>query len=250
MGVLVLTIKSELESAKNLGYKTETDVYRCNIDTKDTVIRWGNSDRLGGRDFKSVVNPSKSIRANCHKLNALVALSKVVDTPKSYTTEVKTKGKILIRPIEHTGGVDFDVVNAPVKIDSEHYGTEWIETETEYRVWFAWGKTICGKRVRVVKTDTGWRDDDSPEPEFPCRSSWGYSHLRFTPGKLHTDTLKAAETLGLTSGAADVLMKDGRYIFLELNSAPSVDTPKITKFFKDAILENVPAASEPVESNP
>lgn len=247
MGVLVLTIESEFESAKNLGYPTKTDVYQIDVETKDTVIRWGNSERFG-RDFKTVVNPAKSIRANCHKLNALVAMSKVVDTPKSYTTEAKGKGKVLIRPIAHTGGVDFSVVSAPVKIDPEHYGTEWIETKTEYRVWFAWGKTICGKRVRVIKTDDGWEDDDTPEAEFPCRSSWGYSHFRYTPGKLHTDVLKAAEVLGLTTGAANVLVKDDRFIFLELNSAPSVDTPKITKFFKDAILENVPAAKELAES--
>lgn len=237
--VTILTIESELESAKSLGYPT---VLECDSRTTDTVIRWGNSAMPDGREFTKVVNTSKAIRLNCHKLRALEKMSEVVNTPKIYKQKVPSKKLALLRPFNHTGGEDFRVVTGPKDVPPEYYGTDWIKTKTEYRVWFAWDHTLCAKRVRVLPDGPdgkGWKNDTSPEPEFPCRSEWGYKFMDYVPNPLHADTIKAARLIGLDTGAADVLIRGEKYIFLELNSAPTVDVDRLRRFYQNAIDSKV-----------
>lgn len=239
--VKILTINSEFRSASKLGFPT---FEYLDLDD-DIVIRWGNSysfalGRRKEKEYSKVINPAKAIILNCHKLNALKKLNEVVSTPKIYTKRVPGKNLVLVRPVEHSNGTGFCVKRGPFRIDSEHYGTSWIETPEEYRVWFAWNKTLCAKRAQVVKDgDTYVRDPEAVTQEYPCRSSWGYIFEEQVPVKLHEDTLKAARQIGLTTGAADILVKDGKFIFLELNSAPTVDDDLIKNFYVEAINSNL-----------
>jgi hypothetical protein len=234
--VFVMTIESELESAQKLGYPA-SDTADHNQD--EVIIRWGNSELIGGKDFKRVINTSRAIVLNCHKVNSLRRLAQVVKVPELYTRRAETKDLILLRPITHTGGESFKVVKGPVEIERGFYGTSWIKTKLEYRVWFAWNRTLCAERIRISKEeddDLDYTTDTRVKPDkYPCRSSWGYRFLDRTPRSLHRDTINAAKKIGLSMGAADVLGKDGEHIFLELNSAPSVDHRKIRVFFQDSI---------------
>lgn len=236
--VTVMTIESEQKSAERLGYTTTIDF--CDPRTNDVVIRWGNSELTGRTDFKRVVNPSKAIVLNCHKLNALHKLAQVVKTPTLYTKRAPAETLVLLRPIAHTNGEGFKVVKGPIDIDRGFYGTSWVKTKLEYRVWFAWNKTLCAERVKLRKYsgDDGqdYTTDVRIKPErYPCRSSWGYKFLENTPRALHRDVIKATKKIGLSLGAADVLVSDDEFIFLELNSAPTVDHKKIRVFFQSAI---------------
>jgi glutathione synthase/RimK-type ligase-like ATP-grasp enzyme len=104
------------------------------------------------------------------------------------------------------------------------YATEFIKTDVEYRVWFCGDRTMFAKRF-ALKHNT--------VEEFNCRSQWGYSGITtHVPEKLHIDTLKAASVVDLDFGAADVLYQNGKYYFLELNSAPTIDTPMIANFYR------------------
>lgn len=233
MAIKVVTIDSELESAKRLGYPTHTWLgdYAYKFDN-DIIIRWGNSgfvySREGARsvDFKNVVNPAKNIKQNCRKNEAIKLLAQVVNVPTIYDKSVPKDVLAVVRPMEHAAGNGFSVQKGPVKIQPGTYGTRFIKTDTEYRVWFCGNRTMCGRRVKMKINE---------DQEFPCRSNWGYEFSTGIAPELHKQTLLAAKKIGLQSGAADLLFHKGKYYFLELNSAPSVDHRVVREFYQNAI---------------
>jgi glutathione synthase/RimK-type ligase-like ATP-grasp enzyme len=250
MSIKLLTISSEQESAQKLGFGADLQLkgYADNY-KNDIIIRWGNStayydnaENCRGVDFQNVVNPRKAIRQNCIKHTALQSLAAVVLTPEFYEKEVPKGKRAVVRPIEHTGGKDFRVENGIFKFDNyEFYGTEFIETDTEYRVWFVGDQMFHAKRVPLTEKD---------EEEYPCRSNWGYSYRETMPKELYDATLKAAKQLGLEVGAADVLMYKGKYYFLELNSAPSIDTKRLIKFFRTNLIKLINSKFPQLCQNP
>mgnify|MGYP001611838838 FL=1 len=164
MTVSVVTCESELNSAKRLGFPTYT---RLRLDPGHTVIRCGKSSKLdNGDEYASVVNKRNSILLNVNKQEALRKIATATDTPAFFVDRANFDGKVLIRPLEHRAGEDFEVVDGPCDIKSGYYGTAWINTEVEYRVWFAWDHTLIARRVPFGRN----RRND----EYPCRSNWGY----------------------------------------------------------------------------
>lgn len=233
----VLTISSEYESACRLGFRTST--YTGDVYSDSKVIRWGNSEPRPGRwkDFRLVYNPAKAIRLNCDKAKALRAMSRFVETPKLYLKRAETTGHVLIRPVSHSNGDGFRVAQGPVDIPAGSYGTEWIKTKAEVRVFFAWDRMLVTNRV----------SEKHQNDEFPCRSSWGYGEFGEPEKSLRKAAKEARRAVGLHLGAADILVFYGsamgnptfNYIFLELNSAPTVDADEIKDFYVSAIKERL-----------
>jgi len=231
MDVKVLTVKSELESAQRLGFPTFTKV-ETSVNNYDNVIiiRWGNSYRylnnLGKyRDFKNVINPSKAIRLNVQKDKSILEISKVVTTPATYFQNVPAGKLVVVRSTEHTGGCNFQVKKGPFVVETGFYAKAYIQTPIEYRVWFCGNNTMAARRVALKSNVVG---------KFPCRSTWGYSYCDMPKG-LDEKTLLAAKSIGLQSGAADVLYKNRKFYFLELNSAPSIDTVTLERFYRNGL---------------
>lgn len=233
MAIKLFTIKSELESAKRLGFSTSTilDGVVADKHENDVVIRWGRSDNIYKDktynemgDFTNVLNPASAIARNCNKGRARELMSKVVTTPKVYKREVPSGVTAVLRPLEHSSGRDFIIKKGPYVFNTSWYATEFLETDEEYRVWFCGESTFYAQRVALNGEDVG--------NKFPCRSNWGYSYRNYVPESLHDDTLAAAKAIGLEFGAADVLKYNGKFYFLELNSAPSIDTNTLERFFK------------------
>jgi predicted ATP-grasp superfamily ATP-dependent carboligase len=253
--IYLYTIPNEQDSAKKMGFPVHTFLWDSveNYD-KDIVIRWGNSAqsykiipnkeknvlvRIGEllvpqpdlkkpAEFKHVINSSKSIALNCNKLQALKELSEVVRTPEIYEKDIPKDRLVVLRPKNHTGGQNFTVQKGPFSlIDKDWYGTNFIPTQMEYRVFFCGGSTM---RTRLINHNKK-RDRE----KFKCRSLYGYGSFTKTPENLHKMTLKAAKKIGLQTGCADVLYKNGRYYFLELNSCPSLDHPRIVTFYKNGL---------------
>ena len=75
------------------------------------------------------------------------------------------------------------------------------------------------------------------EQKYPCRSNWGYEFCDGISLELHHQTLMAAKKIGLEVGAADVLYYKGQWLFLELNSAASVDHRIVREFYQAALAE-------------
>jgi hypothetical protein len=235
----ILTIESEHESAIRLRYpNTIIEAGYANEYFDDVVVRWGNSspafEQLESGDeipteFKQVINPREAIRRNVRKEQALNLLSLVVNTPRMWEQGTKVPANVTAvhRIVNHHGGNGFNVQTGPFKVYQGCYATEWIPSKTEYRVWFCGDDTMCGIRSkRSPCTD-----------KYPCRSMWGYTFKKKVPVKLHKDTLEAAKAIGLECGAADVLEHNGKYYFLELNSAATIDKQVIEDFYKQSLVK-------------
>jgi glutathione synthase/RimK-type ligase-like ATP-grasp enzyme len=204
----------------------------------DVIIRWGNAslsvDRFGQRtDFRNVLNPAQAVIANMNKPTAHDILSKVVATPRMFRKYTPDRGLFVVRPYSHQEGNGFKVVEAKgqsIRLqEGWQYATEFIRTDAEYRVWFIGDRTIRARRTRT--------DEQQCEtfPRFPCRSKWGYVFCKEMPQGLHNQTIKAAKAIGLDCGAADILLANGTWYFLELNSAPSADLGILQRWMRESI---------------
>jgi hypothetical protein len=234
--IIVVTCNSELESAKKLGYTTRTDAKEYAHKFDDTVvIRWGYSrlayNRSGenrNTEFKMVINPAKSIKANCSKAKSIKLMSTVVNVPTLWESSVPSGVLAVVRPFEHAAGSDFSVRQGPFKLEPGFYACRFLETRHEYRVWFCGNRTMCARRVKMQVNET---------TQYACRSNWGYEFIDGINKDLRAQTLLAAKKIGLESGAADVLFYKDRWYFLELNSAPSLDHRVVREWFQKAVVE-------------
>jgi hypothetical protein len=232
--IKIVTINSELKSAKTMGFLTFTEDFKSvNEFDNDVVVRWGNSWTFHNNDgevqeFKNLINKSSAIRANCVKHTALKTLGSVVKVPQIFTSIVPEGKTAVIRPFEHTAGSNFKVVKGPYRIQRGEYATEFLKTSLEYRVWFAGDMAIAATRVALEVLG------NNPDEEFPCRSNWGY-RVASLSRELYEQVMKAAKASDLQCGAADVLYFNKEYYFMELNSAPTIDTKRIRTFF----IENI-----------
>ncbi len=236
MNIKIMTIQSELESAKRLGFDTfVSDGDYVDKYDKHIMIRWGNSRWMPRRngnqdvDFKNIINPAKNIRLNCEKAKSIKLMAQVVNVPTLWEKEVPAGVLAVVRPHEHAAGYGFSVKKGPFKVSSGTYASRYLDVTKEggeYRVWFCGNRTMVGRRVKMECNET---------QEYPCRSNWGYSFLDGISKDLRNQTLLAARKIGLDLGAADVLYYKGKWYFLELNSAPSIDHRVVREFYQAAI---------------
>jgi hypothetical protein len=240
--IKVVTIKAERDSAKCLGYDVSTVLPHNN---NDLIIRWGNSslacysDSRGATywgDYSKVINPSSAIRLNCYKSLALKKMSSVINIPAMWgPDEYVPEDKLVVyRTEQHSGGKGFNVKRGPFCVKEGYYATEYLPTDTEYRVWFCGNRTMYSPRVKYTKEQL------STNEKYPCRSMWGYKNYfqeNPVPTDLHIKVLAAARQIGLEVGGADVLLYKGIYYILELNSAITIDTKSIENFYKQGLKE-------------
>lgn len=234
--VIVLTCQSEAESAKRLGFTTHTYLYN-DIDKldHDVVIRWGHGVRYRDqmdvmREFKHVINRANDIRLNCNKYLSSKKLARVVPTPKVWINPPKRK-LVVYRPMAHSGGKDFSVKMTPIEQKEGYYATEFVNSDREVRVWYCGNRLLYARRVTKNKTRL--------QEKFKCRSLWGYEFIDKIPKTLRKYVCKAIKFLGFYSGAFDILYYKGKYLFLENNTAPSLDHPIVIKFFKEGFAKIV-----------
>lgn len=225
--LVIVTIPSEETSAKALGFPVYLEQPpRAVKDT--TLLRWGCGDSAETRS--DVLNPGPAIALNVRKYSATKEMAKTVNTARVYVGNVPDKIEVIIRPFAHTGGAGYRPRKGPCEVEEGCYAVEAIKTKNEYRVWFCPTDTMMAKRVPLDdKQNKEW------EEKYPCRSEWGYRFLDYVPKDLANDVRRAQKAIGLDFGAADVLELDGKWLFLELNSAPSIDCPRILRFYKRAL---------------
>ena len=222
----VLTVKSELPSAKLLGFDTFLEPEDIPENVYTTILRWGYGEPE--EVYTSVLNAGPAIALNVRKYSATIKLSEVVKTPKVFIKSVPA-GRYVQRPFRHSKGVGFKLITGPIGLPTGHYASEVLTSDTEFRVWFSPKRCLAGLRVPI--TDEQSTENESP---VPCRAEWGYS-FRGTPKELSDVVCRARDHIGLDYGAADIVMMAGVPYFLELNSAPSIDCPRLIKFFKDEL---------------
>lgn len=223
--VSVLASSCTKESGKKLAKALGVEYH----DTKDLAntlvgVRWGNAR---GDKFKFELNKRDAIDLNVQKHKALEVMEEVVRTPRRFMRTVPEGQKVVVRTFEHQEGIGFRVQEGPFRLEPGEFAAEFIETDTERRVWWVGNHFRAADRVK--------RQND---PAGPCRSRWGYEVCEVTEN-MKKFVKKAADAVGLDFGAADILWDPakGNYVMLELNSAPALDTPQLLEFFKAHIEE-------------
>lgn len=210
--------------AEELGAKYEQNSLKVVDNNQDVLIRWGHSY---GNDIKNTLNRAEAISQNCEKHESISIMNDVVKTPKIYMGRIPEGRRAVVRSYHHAEGSDFQVKTGPFRLAPGQFGAQFIDTPTEYRFWFCGDRVMTGRRVPIL-----------PEHNGPCRSKWGYE-FESTTAMQKRQTFAAAKAIGLDFGAADVLWsdRDDCYYFLELNSAPSLDTPTVLSFFTTGIKD-------------
>lgn len=212
--IKVLTKESEMKSASRLGFPTFFKSIK-KPSNKYVYLRWGNSFSNYDDNLEKVINPADAIYLNCKKNISFQRLSQVVNTPTFFKEFVPKGVKAVIRENTHASGEGFKVVDGPYTIPQGYYGKLYIPAKEEYRVWF------CGDAVKIAKRKPLLSQINNDK--YQCRSMWSYDFNYKPNDQVKKETLDAAKTIGLETGAADILKHDNKYYFLELNSAPTLD---------------------------
>lgn len=230
MRACTLTTTGNTISAVKLGLPVFGRASDVVVRNWDAVLRWGNSSNLDGT-VEHEINPSAAILRVCDKLESTLDMSEVVHTPTVYERMVPRGSTAVIRTMEHAHGEGFETHDGPYRIPTGKYGTQLIRTDREYRVWYAFGAMRCARRVSL-----------NPGTDHAiCRSKWGYQYMDTVFPILKTETEKAFTRMGLETGAADVLWVEAerKWYFLELNSAPAIDTESLERFFRNAVASKL-----------
>jgi len=234
MSVIVLTRPENAKSALKLGYPCVHSV--GDVPAGSHVIRWGNGLDPDKRGWAMVLNKYAAMQVSTDKLGALRAMARVVKTPDIYEAgdSLPVGHRYIERPASHAEGSDFVITDLRTATRGQRVGedhaTRYIEADNEYRVWFVRDKYLVARRIPL--TAQGQTEEDT------CRSKWGYEFVGKCFPKLAEEVAKARSAIPLDFGAIDCLWKDGEgWYFLEFNSAPSLDTPKVLKHFQTHLQE-------------
>ena len=230
--LLVLTNDSGRPSANSLGFPVYDNYEAEDLFEPDVcVLRWGSSELAGdgrGQEYDNVLNPRRAIKKNTDKLRALSALKMAVNVPQTFRERITAGVKAIIRPISHSRGEGLFYVTGPARVPADHYGIESIENTREFRVWFTPDDILGAERVPIATSV----DRSSM---CPNRADWGYSFTELSD-EFVAEVRRAAAIIGLHVGAADVLKtRDGKRVFLELNSCPSLDHVRVRTFFINSL---------------
>jgi predicted ATP-grasp superfamily ATP-dependent carboligase len=238
MGLKLFTISSELESARRLGLPTFTGEIPEYLDfyKGDICIRWGNSrsvfnKRDEKKEFPHVLQTSKAIRANCDKYASKKKLEEAgISVPKTYIGTIPSGIKCVVRPFEHSSGKEFSIKTGPCEIGSEEYGSEYLRSKKEVRIWFVGRSTLMARRCPLKGTE---------EKDQICRSNWGYDFCYGdkVPKDIFDSIMKGAEKLNLKFGAVDAILQNGVAHILEYNTACSIDLVRLERFFKKGLMK-------------
>ncbi len=238
--IIILSPQSEIDNLKKLNIADEVTSYLDDDLTKYNnclVIRFGAGWEPTGcneaqNEFKYSITHWKDIALNVRKNESIKKISEAVNTPKIYNTNDKLpKNKLFVyRPISHSRGDGFKVIKGGIKVEFNRYATEFVKTDKEIRAWYCGNRVICARRMT--------KSEKRLSEKFKCRSLWNYGPVwKKTPKNLKKQVLKAAKHIGFKYGAFDIIWnkKTQKWMFLENNSQPAVDTDFLIRFYRNGL---------------
>jgi hypothetical protein len=235
----IYALQNDVEKVETIGLPTITTIEDVPVRhlNRGVFVRWGKSMIPGElhADFKYVINSSKAIRLNTQKRVAHQIMSRVVRTPRLFDRMIPRGVYAVVRPMAHEEGSGFVIAKGPMQVPPNRYGTEFVESDAEARIWFARTATRAGRSLLAYRVPM----KDQHEGRFTCRASFGYEDFRRPPRHLSDLVFNAAAVIGLDFGAADVLITGNKGCLLELNSAPSVDFRHIREFYRESLPETI-----------
>lgn len=190
------------------------------------AIRWGTTTPIA-KETK-VINSATAIKETSDKGTFRIKAHAAGLTPKTwgsmdelakYDGEV---GDIIIRPRHHERSQGIFLCSTPAQADKAlktiqgaYYISEYVKKDREYRVFVANGRAfMVFEKQPKNKNDVSWGCVEEGQMAYVNWSDW--------PAHVVENAIKAFNLSKLHFGAVDVIEKDGKAYFLEINTAPEV----------------------------
>lgn len=215
-----------IEGLKELGVKASI------VEVKDAknlnwAIRWGTTGAIANKDTK-VINHASAIVETSDKGTFRLKAHKAGLTPKTWGSMEELAqyegdvGDIIIRSRHHERSEGIHLCSTPEqadkaikKINGPYYISEYVKKDREFRVFVANGRALMVFE-KIVK--------DKKAVSWGCVDEGSLQLYRWSQWPLHVveNAIKAFNLSKLHFGAVDVIEKDGKAYFLEINTAPEV----------------------------
>lgn len=195
------------------------------------VIRWGTTTRIPKEAI--TINKASAIEGTSNKGGFRLACQKAGLTPRTWAAladlqreefeEKDVPEAVIVRTRHHERSENIilcktlDEINAAMKkvAGKDYYISEYIKKDEEYRVFVASGRAfMVFKKVPGNKNDVSWGCVEEGALDYVRWSQW--------PLKVVENAIKAFNVSTLDFGAADIIVKNGKPYFLEINTAPEV----------------------------
>lgn len=190
------------------------------------AIRWGTTTPIA--KGTKVINSATAIKETSDKGTFRIKAHAAGLTPKTwgsmeelamYDGEV---GDIIIRPRHHERSQGLFLCSTPAEADKAlktiqgaYYISEYVKKDREYRVFVANGRAfMVFEKKPKNKNDVSWG----------CVEEGALKYVNWSDWPLHVveNAIKSFNLSKLNFGAVDVIEKDGKAYFLEINTAPEV----------------------------
>jgi glutathione synthase/RimK-type ligase-like ATP-grasp enzyme len=192
------------------------------------VVRWGTTTEIANKKAK-VINKSSAIHETVNKgafrmkaakagLTARTWLS-VADLGKEENVE-----KVIVRPLTHERSIGLYLctnlaeLQAAVKKcggEGKYYISDYIAKTQEFRVFVASGRAfMVFEKQPKNKNEISWGCVEEGALKYVKWSQWDEAVVK--------NAIAAFNLSSLDFGAVDVMVKDGKAYFLEINTAPEV----------------------------
>ena len=181
-------------------------------------IRWGSSAECP--EVTNVINKREAV-ANTSNSKTMLTMLHTAGVPSPEIVVGDVDFRVFLRRINHIGGrdivsVDGGNIEGLLEEKNRSYAVRFIPAKYEYRI-----HVILGDVVRKF-LKVGGENSDIKSSYF----GWEYQLLERTTINVACElSIKAVAALGLDFGGVDVIKTlDERYIVLEVNSAPALNT--------------------------
>lgn len=209
-------------SKKNIQPQLSTDPWK---EKPEFVFRWGTSSNIPDSDKRVVVNFTKSI---CETSDKGAFRKKMADMNLAPRTSLSLVEfckdpfvPVIVRPRNHQRSEDLffcdnlsDVVARCQKYyEGGYYISEYIEKDSEYRVFVVQGRVAWViKKLPVDKKEISWG----------CVSDGSFEYVAWSDWPIHVvkNAINVMSNSTLDFGAVDVIVKGDKAYMCEVNTAP------------------------------
>jgi glutathione synthase/RimK-type ligase-like ATP-grasp enzyme len=192
----------------------------------DWIVRWGTITKTGAPRAK-VINRAGAIKFTSNKGAFRLLANAHGLTPRTWASiealQMETDvGAVVVRPMHHERSEGVFVCStlpelelAIEKCEGEYYISDYVEKTQEFRVFVAQGRAfMVYEKTPKDKNDISWGCVEEGSLKYVGWSKW--------PNFVVENAIKAFNLSKLDFGAVDVMVKDGKAYFLEINTAPEV----------------------------
>jgi glutathione synthase/RimK-type ligase-like ATP-grasp enzyme len=194
----------------------------------DWVIRWGTTTALNNKKLK-VINKAQAISETSKKGSFRLKAHRAGLTPRTWTSledlqKEQNVAAVIVRPMTHERGKNIVLCKTLPELEAaikkcggegNYYISDYIEKTQEFRVFVASGRAfMVFEKQPKDKKAVSWGCVEEGALKYVKWSEWNEAVVQ--------NAIDAFNLSRLDFGAVDVIVKDGKAYFLEINTAPEV----------------------------